>query len=174
MDVNQWPTIVRQHSPLVWRTVYRLVRNRDDAGDCFQETFVNAWQFSQRRTVENWPALLQHLATARAIDLLRRRHHRKQFSATTDIADITASDDPIRNAESGELAEQLREALAELPSQQSEAYCLRHLNEMSYEEIAAALDMTVSNVGVTLHRATEKLQKIMAPILTEMTDERRT
>jgi RNA polymerase sigma-70 factor (ECF subfamily) len=168
MDVNQWPEMVRRHSPLVWRVVSRLVAHREDAADVFQETFVSAWEFSRRRKVENWAALLQHLATARAIDLLRRRRHRNRISEATDISEVKSSDDPPRDAEAKELAGQLRDALAELPAQQSEAYCLRHLEEMSYEDIAAALGMTVSHVGVTLHRATEKLRKILGAVLVDV------
>ena len=60
---------------------------------------------------------------------------------------------PAALVQSAEMAALLRVALADLPRRQGEAYCLRHLNGMSYEEIAAELNMTVSAVGVALHRA---------------------
>jgi RNA polymerase sigma-70 factor (ECF subfamily) len=167
MDVKQWPQIVRQHSPLVWRTIRRLVTHHDDAADCFQETFVSAWQLSERQAVHNWPALLQHLATARALDSLRRRRHQaKRFLESIDMAEmVNTNRGPPHEIQSAELAAQLRDALAKLPPQHSEAYCLRHLNELPYAQIAETLEMSVGNVGVILHRATERLRQILAPTM---------
>ena len=68
-----WDAIVAEHGPLVWRTVYRLVGNHADASDCFQETFLSAISAARRERVENWGGFLQRIATARALDRLRRR-----------------------------------------------------------------------------------------------------
>jgi RNA polymerase sigma-70 factor (ECF subfamily) len=167
MEMKEWSTIVRRHSPLVWRTIYRLLAHDADAADCLQETFVNAWTIARRETVRNWPGLLQRLATARALDQLRRRHRNaKHFPSASDLGEMPASGNgPIANVQSTELAEQLRMALADLPEQQSQAYCLRHLNDFSYEQIAEELRMSVSAVGVNLHRATERLRAALGPIL---------
>jgi RNA polymerase sigma-70 factor (ECF subfamily) len=169
MNAKEWPDIVRTHSPLVWRTVYRLVAHESDARDAFQETFVSAWEFAKSNTVNNWPGLLQRLATARALDLLRRkRRGAKHLTTSTDLGEIASvGNGPLATAQSAELAAQLREALADLPEMQSQIYCLRHLNELSYEEIAEEMEMTVSAVGVNLHRATERLRAALIPILTD-------
>jgi RNA polymerase sigma-70 factor (ECF subfamily) len=171
MEQSQWAAIVRQNSPLVWRTVYRLLAHDADAADCFQETFVSAWRFSRRQTVRNWPALLQRLATMRALDHLRRRRRgEKHLSVQSNLNELPAAEiDPPAQVQSAELAEQLRKALADLPAQQSEIYCLRHLNGFSYEQIAEELEINVSAVGVNLHRATEKLRAALTPILSDET-----
>jgi RNA polymerase sigma-70 factor, ECF subfamily len=174
MNLKEWPVIVRQHSPLVWQTAYRLLANHADASDCFQETFVGAWEMACRQPVRNWPGFLQHLATARALDQLRgRRRAAKHLAGPTELGGITSiQSGPLAQAQSHELAAQLRRALAELPEQQSQAFCLRHLNGFSYEQIADALGITVSNVGVSLHRATERLRVILAPVLASESDKR--
>ena len=164
MDASKWSQVVRQHAPLVWRTAGRLLPDPGDAADCFQDTFVSAWQLAGRRPVRNWPGLLQRLATARALDRLRsRRRHADRHPSAPGLADVpSAGLDPSRQAESAELAAELRRALAGLPRRQSQAYCLRHLNGFSYEQIAAELSMSVSAVGVTLHRAGRQLREAMA------------
>jgi RNA polymerase sigma-70 factor, ECF subfamily len=48
-------------------------RNRADAEECFQEAALAALEFSRRKDVQHWRALLVRLATARAVDRLRRR-----------------------------------------------------------------------------------------------------
>ena len=54
--------------------------------------------------------------------------------------------------------ESFRGALADLPEGQREVFCLRHLGGMSYEQIAAETGTTADAVGVTLHRARERLK----------------
>ena len=46
--MTDWKIIVEQHGGLVWATAYRLVGNREDAADCFQETFLEAVKTSRR------------------------------------------------------------------------------------------------------------------------------
>lgn len=162
-----WQAISLQHSPLVWRTVTRLLGHGGaDAADCFQETFLAALDFSRRQEVRNWPGLLQRLATARALDQLRRR--RRERSRTSDNGHgfrpevdqlYSRNLGPESLAQNAELMERLREALAELSAQQSEVFCLRYLNELSYEEIAGELRISVDSVGVNLHRARRHLRE---------------
>jgi RNA polymerase sigma-70 factor, ECF subfamily len=169
MNAKEWAIIVRQHSPLVWRTVYRLLANTADASDCFQETFVSAWDVGRRESVKNWGGMFQRLATARALDQLRRkRREAKRIESGGGIGEMQSRETgPVERAMIGELAAQLRDALAELPPQQSEAYCLRHLSGMSYQEIAEEMDISPSAVGVNLHRAGEKLRAILSPLIEE-------
>jgi RNA polymerase sigma-70 factor (ECF subfamily) len=174
MNPKDWPQVVRDHAALVSQTAYRLLGNQADAADCFQETFAGAWEIARRQPIRNWPALLQRLATARALDQLRRRRTRaNHFSAAPQLGDMASGDDgPLADALRVELAGQLRRALADLPARQSECYCLRHLNDMSYEQIAAALNMSVSAVGVTLHRAAERLRAALTHVMSERIDSR--
>ncbi len=167
MDPNEWQMIVRQHTTLVWQTAYRILGNHADASDCFQETFVQAWESSRRQSIRNWAGFLQRLTTARALDLLRRRRRHVSRHGRSHDPDEIASNDigPLANLQSTELAEQLRLALAELPEQQSQVYCLRHLNHLSYEQIAEELGLSTSAVGVNLHRASERLRAALTPVL---------
>ncbi len=76
LQLIDWQIIIEKHGPAVWKTAYRLLGNRADAADCFQETFLSALRFRRRRQVRNFQALLIHIATARAMDQLRQRFHR--------------------------------------------------------------------------------------------------
>ena len=158
-----WLGIAREHAPLVWRTVYRLLSNEADASDCFQETFVSAMQVANRQEVTNWPGLLQKLATRRALDCLRRRiRDRVRLTTPVNWENFVVGDaQPSQQAETAELAEQLRRLLSQLPPQQAEVFCLRHLNELSYEQIGLELGLSVDAVGVTLHRARARLRELV-------------
>jgi RNA polymerase sigma-70 factor (ECF subfamily) len=159
--VIDWQLIIEEHGSAVWQTAYRLLGNDADAADCFQETFISALKFCRRKQVRNFSALLSRLATARAIDQLRRRIRRSR--STTDNADWTALQStnpcPSQQAQHNELAEGLRISLSKLPIQEAQVFCLRYLNDMSYQQIANELGIKTNAAGVLLHRARVKLRE---------------
>ena len=111
-----WEELVRREGSALWRTAYRLLRNRADADECFQEVFLAALQVSHRQPVRNWPALLQRLATARAIDRVRKRLRRRPYEEIADLSLAEAAhSDPSQPSEAAELNAALRWALAQLP-----------------------------------------------------------
>jgi RNA polymerase sigma-70 factor, ECF subfamily len=163
--VTDLKTIVDQHGQLVWTTVWRLLGNPADALDAYQETFLEAVKVARREPVRDWCALLRHLATARALDLLRARC--RQRNRTDVLGDphalVSREADPSEEAEANELAERLRAALTQLPHEQAEVFCLSCLDKLSYREIAGRLKLTTSAVGVLLHRARQRLRDLLEP-----------
>ncbi len=161
MQVIDWQIIIKKHGSSVWQTAYRLLGNHEDASDCFQETFVSALEISKRQHVRNFPALLTRLATARAIDQLRRRFRRAHYStepAEWDSIPCT-NPGPDQQVHQHELATRLRQSLSLLSDQEAEVFCMRHINGMSYRQIAKAVNIKTSAAGVLLHRARAKLQE---------------
>ena len=77
-----WEEIVRDHSPAIWKAVYRLVGNPDDAADCVQETFLSAMRHGNSKPIEHWGAFLHRIATARALEYVQNnREMMDQFRA---------------------------------------------------------------------------------------------
>ena len=68
---------------------------------------------------------------------------------------------PEQQAEAAELSDHLRIAMARLPTRQAEAFCLRWIEGMSYEEISERLEVEVNHVGVLLHRARKRLRQLL-------------
>jgi RNA polymerase sigma-70 factor (ECF subfamily) len=161
--VVNWSEIVQQHGPLVWTTVYRLLRHDADAADCFQRTFLSALVLSRSQTVRNWPGLLRRLGTARALEALRHRlrQARRLRPLLAEDAASSATPEPDQAALDRELSDRLREALAELDGRQAQVFCLVCLDGLSYAETAEQLGLTVSHVGVLLNRARTDLRERM-------------
>jgi RNA polymerase sigma-70 factor (ECF subfamily) len=159
-----WNKIVTEHGPGVWRTVHRIVSNHADAADCFQETFVSALDVARRQHVRNWPAMLHRLATTRALDRLRRRMRTdSRHDSPLRLDDVISPEiSPVQSAQDRELAQTLRSALAHLPPGQAEVFCLRHLNELGYRDIARCTGMSVGAVGVALFRARQQLRNLLS------------
>lgn len=169
MQTCDWQTIVTEHGPLVWKTAYRLLADKDDAADCFQETFLAAFELANRQRVRNMAALLTRLATMRAIDRIRQRSRRgRRQVEVEDWHDIpSGASDPLGHLQNRELAEQLTASLSQLPAQEANVFCLRYLNNMSYREIGRQLNVKTATAGVLLHRARMKLRQLLVPAPSE-------
>jgi RNA polymerase sigma factor (sigma-70 family) len=169
--MTNWDAIVTNDGPAVWGTLWRLLGDRADVEECFQETFVAALKISRRQAVECWPALLCSLATARAMDLLRKRYRqggrwhsrRSGQDAAEHRLDRVASTDasPAEHAVAAELSERLREALAQLPERQAEVFYLHVLCGWSHRELGERMRMTENAIGVTIHRARQRLRELL-------------
>ena len=159
--MTDWEAVVSQHVGIVRSTIYRLVGNHADAWDC-----VQAVRIDRRESVRNWPALLKHLATARALDLLRMRY-RQQNRHGSELDQSQASSrepNPSSNAEASELADRLRVAVGQLPRRQAQVFCLTCFEQMSSEEIADRLGISPTAVRMLLSRARRRLQRLLEPL----------
>ena len=156
-----WQEIVDAHGRDVWQCVYRLVGNHADAADCAQETFLAAYQMASRQEVTQWSALLRRLATTKAIDRLRQRARRAAVIEAVDQLPGPAGD-PTQHVMAKELAERLRGCVGRLPDSMAEVFCLRVLEDMSYEEAAMQLGLTTNAVGVLLHKARARLREMLS------------
>lgn len=163
--MTDWEAVVGQNVEIVRRTVYRLVRNDADAWNCVQETFLEAVRIDRRESVRDWPALLRHLATARALDLLRvRSRQRSRYGAEVDLSQaISREPHPSNYAEANELADRLRAAIGRLPRKQAQVFCLTYFEQMTSEEIAERLGISPTATRMLLSRARRRLQRLLEP-----------
>ena len=160
---NDWQQILTEFGPMVWRTVKCLVGNEADARDCYQIVFMQAFRFAQENAVQDWPKLLNRFARMRALDQLRKRYRRASHvdaSATADLA-ISPTPGPEAELELSELAERLRHGIGQLSPQQAEAFVLRFVEQLSYDEIAERIGSNRNAVGVLLNRARKQLRDLL-------------
>ena len=158
--MTDWSAHIREYGPLVWRTAYRLLTHEADAADCFQQTFLAAVELEKRRTVRHWPAALQRIATARALDQLRERYRTAwRSNELPDDCPDGQSNATVERAAGNELSERLRIALTEIDARQAEAFCLIALDGHSYDEAALEMTVKVNHVGVLLNRAKSALRE---------------
>ena len=140
------------------RLARRILGPGPDAEDVVQEVFLEAFQLRQRQEVGNWAGLLRMMASRRALDRLRRRRRAEPLDGL-ECAD--AGSGPHETAVARELAERLREAIAKLPDGQAAVFSLRYFDELSYDQIAEALGIEPSAVGMALHKARVRLQTLL-------------
>ena len=158
--------LMRRHYQRIYRIALGYLRNPADALDAVQEIFVKAYRNASRwdGRAEAGPWLTR-IAVNHAIDRYRReRRRRASFSPLDDAlpeGDRQAAipdPSPERRALGRELGERITAALGALPERQRAVFVLRHYEEMTLEEIAAALDLRLGTVKSTLHRALQGLR----------------
>jgi RNA polymerase sigma-70 factor (ECF subfamily) len=162
----KWQQILSQHGPPAWRAALRITGSASDADDCLQDALIDALELARSGTrIRNWGALLRRLATTRALDRVREKR-RRAAEAVADWGELAGVGAPMsRGLEEAELAERLRDALGKISSRQAEVFCLHCLEGFRYEEIAQQLNVSVGVVSAHLHRAREKLRRLLAGVL---------
>jgi RNA polymerase sigma-70 factor (ECF subfamily) len=150
--------VVAEHADAVWRTAFRLLNNREDALDCYQQTFLDAMRLDG--AVRSWRSALCCIATRRAMDQLRRRYREQQVKTRSDL-ELPIDAPPDQRVLNEELHQQVRQALTMLLPQQAEAFWLRHIEHMSPSEVAVQMNIQTGNVRVLVHRAAEQLGRLL-------------
>lgn len=154
--------LVLRYQRQVFSVLMRVVRRAEDAEDLTQETFVRMFRALDRYDPERpFTAWLFTIATRLGIDHLRRRRI-QTFSLTIsepgsteertiDVEDPGLKPDEITsNAEEEKRAQELIDSL---PEHYRIVVVLRHQQDLSYEEIAEALNMPLGTVKARIHRA---------------------
>jgi RNA polymerase sigma factor (sigma-70 family) len=163
-DREAMSPLVARHYRRIYRIALGYLRNADDALDVVQETFVKAFEHAARwdtgSEVGPW---LSRIAVNQSIDRYRRNKRRRATYSPMeegDHHDSLAVDGPSpeRQALGRQIGERLGRALLGLPEKQRRIFVLRHYDEMSLEEIAATLDLSLGTVKSSLHRAIHRLR----------------
>jgi RNA polymerase sigma-70 factor (ECF subfamily) len=160
-----WQAILSKHRAGMWRAVYRLLRNYDDALECCQDALLDAHQFTLKSTVAEWGPFLITLGTRRAIDRLRKQfaHRNSEFSLEVVSEPVNDVGGPVQCAEANELFDRLRQMVSELPNKQAEAFWLTCIEGFSIDEISVLLSITANEARVLVHRARERLSGLLNP-----------
>jgi RNA polymerase sigma-70 factor (ECF subfamily) len=153
--VADWDRIVREHGPMVFATAWRILGHAADAEDVVQDVFLQVHQLHQAGPVRYWVGLLRRLATCRALDRLRQRRHPVSLDS---IPLASSGPSPEAALLEKELAERLRQAIAQLPQREGAVFCMRYFEDLSYQQIAESLHIRSGAVAAALHKARAKLE----------------
>lgn len=149
---------VDRHERSLVAYVAHLTGDVDRARDVVQETFVRLCS-ADRGEVE--PRLAQWLFTvARNLALDQRRKERRMSLIDDTPAEALTSRGPAPHdaAQRNDSLSAVLQSLAKLPPVQQEAVRLKFQHGLSYKEIGAVLDLTVTNVGFILHTALKDIR----------------
>ncbi|MCA9175636.1 MAG: sigma-70 family RNA polymerase sigma factor [Planctomycetales bacterium] len=150
-----WPQIVESHSRRVFAVAMRILGSAHDAEDVSQEVFLEAYRLHATTDVRSWTGLLVRLATLRSLDWVRRGRPTAELLEQ----DCAFPLDPAGELIQRELADALRAAVGRLPERQATVFVMTHFEEMTREEIAESLNVSLEAVSTSLYKARQQLSK---------------
>jgi RNA polymerase sigma-70 factor, ECF subfamily len=159
------------HIERMYSAAMRYTRDPNDAEDLLQETAVKAYRsFHQYRPGTNLRAWLYRILHTTYISMYRKAQRRPQESLQEEIDDFSFYDEVTRagggSAEREVLesltADEVKQAMADLPETFRLAVYLADVEGFAYKEIAEIMDTPVGTVMSRLHRGRKALQKALA------------
>jgi RNA polymerase sigma factor (sigma-70 family) len=146
--------LVRRHQDGVFRFVFRMIGSRDEAMDLTQDSFLKAWQaLPGWRPDARFRTWLLQIARNASLDVLRRRSL-AEFVPVDEALELPgAGPTPETQAVMTQELRLLETALRRLQPDHREVLLLRELEGLSYEEIAAVLDVAEGTVKSRIGRA---------------------
>ncbi len=165
-DLHSFDILVRRYQRRIYFVAYRMVKSHDAADDIAQETFINAYlavrSFKVGRSLFTW---LYRICMNLSINYLKRQKFvipESQFDEESKpLEKVAAGSDPGELLESKELESQIEKAVDSLPPKYKAVLVLRLYEDMSYEEIAATLKISVGTVMSRLFRARQRMQEML-------------
>jgi RNA polymerase sigma factor (sigma-70 family) len=152
--------MVREHQHKVFAVGFALTGNRHDAEEVAQDTFMRAYRALATYPPERIRELKQKPWLHRiAVNVFRNRARgAKPRTAELNGSESDSAPGPESRALQHAEMDDLACRLASLPPRFREAVVLRHVHEMSYEEVAEALDQPVGTVKSNVHRGLKLLR----------------
>jgi RNA polymerase sigma factor (sigma-70 family) len=146
----------------IYRFVYRMTNDRQDAADIFQETFMRALRaFGRLPKKANHRAWLYRIAGNTALNLARSKKVRKTvpIDEASTIAD--PRDGPEDVAETRRLARMLAEALKTLSPRQRTALVQRKYGGLSYREIASVMGCSEQTARAHVYQGMKRIRRLL-------------
>lgn len=171
-DEKAFQVLVDLFSKRVYNTCIGMLQNMEDAEDVTQEIFItihlNIKEFKEESSLSTW---IYRISVNKCLEFIRKKNRKKRsgifksiFSSDGDRAIENHSDfmHPGIQLENQERAKIVFKAIDLLPEQQRTAYILHKIEQVSYQEIAEIMEVSLSAVESLLFRAKQNLKKHLA------------
>ncbi len=170
-DPTAFDALIRKYQPRLYGLVYNMTSNHEDTGDLLQDIFAKAYRsikgFRGQSSFYTW---LHTIAVNMTINFLKKRGRR--FSLSLDDVDsniqndkefleLTATSDPVREANLGELQRRLNDAMMRLSNEHRMVVSMFDIQGMPHAEISKILGISEGTVRSRLFYAHRQLQNYL-------------
>lgn len=169
-DLTGFETLVSRHQGKVYSFIYRMVMSKEDASDLTQEVFLQVFRsLSSFKGEAKFSTWLYRIAANKSLDYLRRVKNNKPPESLETRLEMTGSmtgsmsTNPEQIYLQEERVRRIRKMIADLPDRYRAALILFHYENLSYQQIAEALEVPVKTVATRLYRAKLILKEKLIP-----------
>jgi len=172
-DLAAYEALVRQTHPQIYRLLYHMTSNREDAEDLAQEIFLKAYaalaRFQGASSFYTW---VYRIAVNHALNFREKNRHRVSELRLDDVdaaierdptfVELRARESPYRDATVAELQKRLNAALQKLSDEHRMVVVLHDIEGMKHHEIARMMKLSEGTVRSRLFYARHQLQRELA------------
>jgi RNA polymerase sigma-70 factor (ECF subfamily) len=161
-DVEAFSGLIRRHEDTCVRFAVRMLGSRVDADDALQSAFMRAFRglrsCKEPDRFGGW--LYQIVVNECRTYAARQRQRELRFTPATNVIEraVAPGSEPDEDADVGG---HIETALGMLPAEQREAFLLKHVEELSYDEMAAVTGLSVSALKMRVKRACDALRDLL-------------
>ncbi len=168
-DQAAFGQLIDRHASAIVNLSYRMVGNRAEAEDLAQETFLAAYRaLSTFRADSKFSTWLYRIATNKCKDWLRvKRPGQGQYDLDADESlDLYVTEDrtPEVLLSRQEVAQELEQAIQRLPPLYREAFVLKHVEGLSYEEMEDILGVSGDTLKMRVYKGRVQLSRELAAL----------
>lgn len=168
-DRQAFRLLVERHEDVLFRRALAIVGDPDVAADAVQDAFIQAYERLARCSdPDRFGGWVYRMLRNRCLDELRAARRRNR--PLTDAQAVRSNDDPEADLERGGLRQAIRAALAALSPGHREAFVMKHVDGLSYDEMQAATGVARSALKMRVKRAREALETTLHPLIDRHTD----
>jgi len=171
-DQQAYAELMRLYRDSIYYMLFKIVKNSDDAEDLTLETFGKAFRYLDKYTPQYaFSTWLFRIAVNNSLDYIRHKNKSPQCidndlyeDDTQSLVDRLATEsnfNPEQEVIEKQKVQMLHLAVEQLPEKYRKVVELRYFDDLSYEEIAQYLSISLSNVKIQLLRAKNMLSEIM-------------
>jgi RNA polymerase sigma-70 factor (ECF subfamily) len=167
-DREAFVTIVRLYQRKVFMMAYSILRNKEDALDVVQETFLRLYQRAGMYKPDSpFQAWLIEIAKNLSIDYYRKhRQKRHEWETSRPVEEIpVAVEDRSSDSRDSDLRSAFSRCVEKLAAKQKMVFVMRHYNELQFNEISDALRISVGTAKSLHFKAVRNLRKWLIPHL---------
>ena len=167
-DREAFVTMTRLYQRKVFALAYSFFRNKEDALDIVQETFLRVYQkielFKKGRNFQNW--LLQ-ITKNLCIDFYRKRQNKDHYlNEGMDISELNVRDPQAEETHNAsDINRILSNCIKRLSEKQRMVFVMKQYNQLEYSEIAQILNVATGTVKSLHFKATQNLRTLASPYL---------
>jgi RNA polymerase sigma-70 factor (ECF subfamily) len=169
-DLHSFDLLVKKYQKKIYFLAYRMVKNHDAADDIAQESFINAYSsiksFKLGHSFYTW---LYRICMNLSINHLKRQKFvipESQFEEeSSPLEKEPITEDPLSLLVHKEQKRKIEQSIDSLSPKYKAVFILKVYEDLSYEEIAQTLKISLGTVMSRLFRARERLQKLLKDVV---------